>query len=176
MGTNAQNILYPKILPTKSCARRRCLTAAGWLSPACCRPAKHWNLVMGPKMKLLYLTRVTIILSRFKQNLCKKALYYVYTKNTISIWLRGNCTPNQKLARFVLYLKIVNTFFKNSKHLIANCPRKKNGIEILVRYSVEKDLWATLPTWAAKSVSWHINFLKMQHLVYVRVVFSRKKK
>ena len=25
--------------------------------------------------------------------------------------LRGNCTPNQKLACFVHYLKIINTFF-----------------------------------------------------------------
>ena len=27
--------------------------------------------------------------------------------------LRGNCTPNQKLACFVCYLKIINTFLKN---------------------------------------------------------------
>ena len=27
------------------------------------------------------------------------------------LYLRGNCTPNQKLACFVLYLKIINTFF-----------------------------------------------------------------
>ena len=26
----------------------------------------------------------------------------------------GNCTPNQKLAFFVLYLKIINTFLKNN--------------------------------------------------------------
>ena len=29
-----------------------------------------------------------------------------------SKYLRGNCTPDQKLACFVLYLKIVNTFLK----------------------------------------------------------------
>ena len=34
--------------------------------------------------------------------------------------LEGNCTPNQKLACFVLYLKIINTFLKNLK---ADCPR-----------------------------------------------------
>ena len=35
-----------------------------------------------------------------------------------------NCTPDQKLACFVLYLKIVNTFFENwYMHLIVNCPR-----------------------------------------------------
>ena len=28
--------------------------------------------------------------------------------------LKGNCTPNQKLVCFVLYLKIVNTFLKNN--------------------------------------------------------------
>ena len=28
--------------------------------------------------------------------------------------LRGNCTPNQKLACFLLYLKIINTFLKNN--------------------------------------------------------------
>ena len=27
--------------------------------------------------------------------------------------LKGNCTPNQKLACFVLYLKIINSFLKN---------------------------------------------------------------
>ena len=29
--------------------------------------------------------------------------------------LRGTATPNQKLACFVLYLKIINTFLKNNR-------------------------------------------------------------
>ena len=38
----------------------------------------------------------------------------------------------QKLACFVLYLKIINIFFKNdTMHLTVNCPRNsKNNIEI----------------------------------------------
>ena len=38
-------------------------------------------------------------------------------------YLRGYCTPNQKLAWFVLYFKMINTFMKNQIHLIVNCPR-----------------------------------------------------
>ena len=32
----------------------------------------------------------------------------------ICLWLRGNCTPDQKLACFVHYLKIINTSLKNN--------------------------------------------------------------
>ena len=38
-------------------------------------------------------------------------VYFVYDI-IIEYNLRGNCTSNQKLACFVLYLKIVNTFFE----------------------------------------------------------------
>ena len=39
------------------------------------------------------------------------ATLFWYQKQTSSnIYLKGNCTPNQKLAYFVLYLKIINTF------------------------------------------------------------------
>ena len=31
--------------------------------------------------------------------------------------LRGNCTPNQKLSCFVLYLKIINTFWRKKKDI-----------------------------------------------------------
>ena len=38
--------------------------------------------------------------------------------------LRGNCAPNQKLACFVLYLKINNTFLKNNICILkTNCSR-----------------------------------------------------
>ena len=57
-------------------------------------------------------------------------LYLVWSFNTICchmfncvINLRGVCNPNQKLACFGLYLKIVNTFLKSNMHLIVNCPR-----------------------------------------------------
>ena len=46
------------------------------------------------------------------------------------MYLRGNCTPNQKMTCFALYFKTVNTFFFFLKmmytlyiHLKANCPR-----------------------------------------------------
>ena len=41
----------------------------------------------------------------------------IYSKEyayTAAVLLRGNCTPNQKLACFVLQLKIINTFWKNN--------------------------------------------------------------
>ena len=41
--------------------------------------------------------------------------------------LRGYCTPSQKLACFVLFLKIIDTFLKKNKvcmHLISNHQRK----------------------------------------------------
>ena len=31
--------------------------------------------------------------------------------------VEGNCTPNQKLACFALFLKIVNTFLKNDSEI-----------------------------------------------------------
>ena len=31
---------------------------------------------------------------------------------------KGNCTPNQKLACFVLYLKIINTSLKNNRCIL----------------------------------------------------------
>ena len=57
--------------------------------------------------------------------------------------LRGYCTPNPKLACFMLHLKIINTFLKKKKYasLLLNCPRNsKNDIEILVGQAVFK-LW-----------------------------------
>ena len=57
--------------------------------------------------------------------------------------LRGYCTSYSKLACFVLYLKIVNTFLKNN--ICIFCTSKlykelKNGIGILVGQAVFK-LW-----------------------------------
>ena len=38
--------------------------------------------------------------------------------------LWGNCTPNQKLAGFVLYLKMIKTFLKNNMCILQEiCPR-----------------------------------------------------
>ena len=55
------------------------------------------------------------------------------------IGLRGNCTPNQKLASFVLYLKIINIFLKNNKHLKSKLSKElKNDIEILEAQPVFK--------------------------------------
>ena len=41
----------------------------------------------------------------------------------LAIFLRGYCTSYQKLACFVLYLEITNTFLKSNMHLIVNCSR-----------------------------------------------------
>ena len=51
--------------------------------------------------------------------------------------LRGNCTPNQKLTCFVLYLKIINTFLKNASYSKLSEELKK-GIAILVDQAVFK--------------------------------------
>ena len=44
--------------------------------------------------------------------------------------LRGTLPPTQKLACFVLYLKIINIFLKKKKknymHQIGNCPKNSN--------------------------------------------------
>ena len=47
----------------------------------------------------------------------------------------GNCTPNQKLACFVIYLKIINTFLKHD--IFTKLSRElKNAIEILIGSAV----------------------------------------
>ena len=56
---------------------------------------------------------------------------------SLSTTLTGNCTPNKKSACscFVLYLKIINTFFKNNICILKQIVQEtkiKNGIEILV--------------------------------------------
>ena len=43
-----------------------------------------------------------------------KLIFVSLTVNFNIWWLKGYCTPNQNLAWFVLYLKIINTFLKNS--------------------------------------------------------------
>ena len=58
------------------------------------------------------------------------------------ILLRVQCTPELKLACFVCYLKIINTFFRKimnaSQSLLIK--KLKNGIEILAGQAVFK-LW-----------------------------------
>ena len=60
----------------------------------------------------LYSCSVYIFASSCYQHIfvwiCTQELHIFYG------FLRGNCTPNQKLACFVLYLKIINTFLKNN--------------------------------------------------------------
>ena len=48
------------------------------------------------------------------------------------VGLRGYCTPNQKLACFVLYLKIITTFVKKYIYALYSKLYKelKNGIKI----------------------------------------------
>ena len=55
--------------------------------------------------------------------------------------LRGNCTPNQELASFVPYLKIINTFLKNDTCILKQIVQgTQNVIGILVCQAVFK-LW-----------------------------------
>ena len=58
------------------------------------------------------------------------------------MYLRGYCTPYQKLACFVLYLKIINTFLKNNIYASHGKLSKelKHYIEILVDKAIFK-LW-----------------------------------
>ena len=52
-------------------------------------------------------------------------------------FLRGYCTPNQKLACFVLYLKIIKIFRKIVYASETNLSKElKNGLEILVGQTV----------------------------------------
>ena len=45
--------------------------------------------------------------------------------------LRGNCTPNQKIACFLLYLKIINTFLKKYMYLNSKLSKElKNNIKL----------------------------------------------
>ena len=53
---------------------------------------------------------------------------------------RGCYTPNQKLACFVLYVKIINTILKNNASGGKLSKELKNGIEILVGQAGSK-LW-----------------------------------
>ena len=58
-------------------------------------------------MKTPYRFNTEISKNKTKQN----------KKNTFFNILRGNCTPNQKLVCFVLYLRITNTFLKNNAYI-----------------------------------------------------------
>ena len=51
-----------------------------------------------------------------KQNKTKKQQQQQKTSRHLICFnaLRGYCTPNQKLACFVLYLKVINIFLKNN--------------------------------------------------------------
>ena len=46
--------------------------------------------------------------------ICRPIIMYHDWKKYDYIHLRGNCTPNQKLACFVLYFKMINPFLKNN--------------------------------------------------------------
>ena len=63
------------------------------------------------------------LLKAYVQYSCERVKKNTHTQHlTFNFWdtlqtcmaLRGYCTPDQKLACFVLYLKIINTFLKNN--------------------------------------------------------------
>ena len=68
--------------------------------------------------------------------------HHTLTCKSWNIGLRGYCTSYQKLACFVLYLKIINNFLKNKVYILKKKLFKelKNGIGILVGQAVFK-LW-----------------------------------
>ena len=78
----------------------------------------NWlNLNMHPCWDLIH------DLFASKTNPWTAQLQYLLKSTEIAMWggdvhwvspLRGYYTPNQKLACFVLYLKIINTFLQNS--------------------------------------------------------------
>ena len=62
-------------------------------------------------------------------------------KYHILLGVRGYCTSYSKINMFLLYLKIINTLFKNNVCIRSKLSKElKNGIEILVGQTVLK-LW-----------------------------------
>ena len=82
---------------------------------------------------------------------CTSRLELFYFYIFILFVFRGCYTPNQKLACFVLYVKIINTFLKNNASGSKLSKELKNGIEILVGQAVFK-LWIK----TVKIVFWSI--------------------
>ena len=64
-------------------------------------------------------------------------LYKIQVSGTMfNVHLKGHYTPNLKLARFVCYLKIINTFLKNNVRTLKQMSRElKNDIGIFSRPS-----------------------------------------
>ena len=52
--------------------------------------------------------------------------YHAYGK----FFIKGYCTPNQKLACFVPYLKIVNTFMKNNNYALHRISSKNSKVAL----------------------------------------------
>ena len=92
--------------------------------------------------KIFYKTPTNLKAEHFENSLNKLAIaanstgskshrYYVLYKATDTKYLKGgNCIPNQKLACFALYLKIVNTFLKNNASYSKLSKEVKNSIKI----------------------------------------------
>ena len=68
--------------------------------------------------------------------------YFLFSYFLALVLLRGNCTPNQKLACFVLFLKIINTFLQIIYIIYTSYSKLfkelKNGIDSLVGQAVFK--------------------------------------
>ena len=60
-------------------------------------------------------------------------------------WLRGRLHPNQKLACFVLYLKVINTFLRKKYASYSKLSKEiKKGIKISVDQATLEILTKTL--------------------------------
>ena len=83
--------------------------------------------VRGRSAQLIYLLQWVIVFLVGINNVLNSiiVLFFTYKKTNsllCRVWIRlsGICTPNQKLACFLLFLKINNTWIM---HLTVNCPR-----------------------------------------------------
>ena len=61
---------------------------------------------------IIFILNLTETFSWFKFEILSQIIWKEKQINRIKYTLKGYCTPNQKLARFVLNLKIINTFLK----------------------------------------------------------------
>ena len=82
-----------------------------------CVPINKASIPILIKFRFCYTDFQHYIIISYLINICKAppiAAFKTLAKAKFILTIRGNCTPNQKLACFVLLLKIINTFLKNN--------------------------------------------------------------
>ena len=82
---------------------------------------------------------------------CSKTFLFLDCRQSVDIsYLRGYCTPNQKLTCFVLYLKIINTFL-NKLH--ASYSKLSKELKNSVKISVDQAVLELM----IKTIFWHFH-------------------